>query len=383
MDFNLSDEQQMLAETVQRLVRDIYTFEHRLAGYQSDAGESPEFWQQMAELGITSVPIAGRYEGFDGTGVENMLVMKELGRGLCLEPFLHSQIYAAGLVQQLGSPEQRQRLLPKVSAGECRLAVADEEAGTHYQPDQARCRAVVCERGWRLNGRKRVVIGGDSAHYLLVTARTEDGLSLFMVDPDAEGVRRIGYACVDGPRACDLVLDDVYIEPDDLLGQPGRALSALQYQRGRALAAQCAEALGSMEAAFGLTLEYLKSRQQFGSPIGRFQVLQHRMADMRGELELATSMAVLAACVADDPDSEDRSRKLAAAKFITARASQMMSEAAIQLHGGIGMTWEYVLAHHAKRLVMLAHQFGDDDFHLSHYSALLETPAGNQQSVAV
>lgn len=383
MDFDLSEEQQMLADTVQRLVRDVYTFEYRDACYQSDSGESSAFWQQLAELGIVSVPIAEQYDGFSGTGVENMLVMKELGRGLCLEPFLHSQIYAAGLVQQLGSSGQRQRLLPRVAAGECRLAVADEEAATHYQPDHAHCRAVACERGWRLNGRKRVVIGGDTAHLLLVTARTEDGLSLFMVEPDTDGVTRIGYACADGPRACDVILDDVYIEPDDLLGQPGGALPALRYQRGRALAAQCAEALGSMEEAFALTLEYLKTRQQFGSPIGRFQVLQHRMADMRGELELATSMSVLAACVADDPDSEDRSRKLAAAKFITARASQMIAEAAIQLHGGIGMTWEYVLAHHAKRLVMLTHQFGDDDFHLSHYSALLETPAGNTQSVAV
>lgn len=376
MDFNLNEEQQMLSDTVQRLVRNTYGFEQREAFYRSDTGDSPEFWRQLSELGITSVPIAQAYDGFGGSGVENMVVMKELGRSLCLESYLHSQIYGAGLVQQLGSPDQCQRILPAVAAGDCRLAVADEEAGSHYHVDRIECRATPCERGWRLNGRKCVVIGGERARYLLVTAHIDgtEGVSLFILDPKSEGVSRIGYPCADGPQACDLLLEDIYVEADDLLGHPGSALSALHYQRGRAMAAQCAEALGSMEEAFRLTLDYLKTRQQFGGPIGGFQVLQHRMADIRGELELATSMTILAACVADDPDSGERSRKLTAAKFITARASQMIAEQAIQLHGGIGMTWEYALAHHAKRLVMLIHQFGDDDFHLGDYSALLDVP---------
>ncbi|MNM96641.1 Acyl-CoA dehydrogenase, short-chain specific [compost metagenome] len=158
-----------------------------------------------------------------------------------------------------------------------------------------------------------------------------------------------------------------------LLGSLGKALPALRYQQGRAIAAQCAEALGSMQECFRLTLDYLKTRQQFGAPIGKFQVLQHRMADMRGELELATSMAILAACVADDPDSDERSRRLAAAKFIVTRAARFIAEQAIQLHGGIGMTWEYNLAHYAKRLVMLSHQLGDDDHHLQAYADLLQS----------
>ncbi len=384
MDFELNEEQQMLADTVARLVRDTYGFEQREAFYRSPTGDSPEFWRQLAELGITSVPVAADYQGFGGTGVENMLVMKELGRSLCLEPYLHSQIYGAGLVQQLGSAVQRQEILPRVAAGEWRLAVADEEANSHYHPDAVACTAIPCERGWRLQGRKRVVIGAESAHTILVTARMSDGdgISVFLVDPQAVGVSLTGYPCVDGPRAADLVLDDVYVEADDLLGAPGKAAPALRYQRGRALAAQCAEALGSMEEAFRLTLDYLKTRQQFGTPIGRFQALQHRMAEMRGELELARSMTLLAACVADDPDSGDRSRRLTAAKFIVARASQLIAEQSIQLHGGIGMTWEYVLAHHAKRLVMLTHQFGDDDYHLEQYSALLEMPPQASQPVA-
>jgi alkylation response protein AidB-like acyl-CoA dehydrogenase len=384
MNFELNEEQQMLADTVERLVRNTYGFEQREAFYQSPQGHSPEFWRQLSELGITSVPIAAEYDGFGGTGVENMLVMKELGRGLCLEPYLPSQIYAAGLVEQLGSAEQRQAILPAVAGGERLLAVADEEAGSHYHPEAIECQAVPCERGWRLSGHKRVVIGGELAHTILVTARMSDGegVSLFLLDPAAEGVSRTGYPCIDGPRACDLKLADVYVEAGSLLGSAGKAAPALAYQRGRAVAAQCAEAVGSMEEAFRLTLDYLKTRQQFGAPIGRFQALQHRMAEMRGELELARSMTILAACVADDPESEERSRRLAAAKFVVARASQLIAEQSIQLHGGIGMTWEYSLAHHAKRLVMLTHQFGDDDFHLGQYSALLETPRQASQQVA-
>lgn len=376
MDFDLNEEQHMLAETVERLVRNTYGFEQREAFYQSEEGYSPEFWRQLSELGIASVPVALDYDGFGGTGVENMLVMKSLGQGLCLEPYLHSQIYGAGLVQQLGTAEQRQQILPQVATGEHRLAVADEESGSHYHPDAVECVATPWGHGWRLQGRKRVIIGGESARTILVTARIseEKGISIFLIDPQAEGVTLTGYPCVDGPRACDLAFEGVYVEADALLGQAGKAAPAIRYQRGRAIAAQCAEALGSMEEAFRLTLDYLKTRQQFGTPIGRFQALQHRMAEMRGELELARSMTILAACVADDPDSDERTRRLTAAKFVVARASQLISEQSVQLHGGIGMTWEYVLAHHAKRLVMLTHQFGDDDYHLREYSALLDVP---------
>src|SRR5690554_1832646 len=212
MDFDLNEEQQMLADTVQRLVRNTYSFEQREAFYQSPEGYSPEFWRQLSELGMTSVPIGADYEGFGGGGVENMLVMQELGRALCLEPYLHSQIYGAGLVEQLGSAEQRQRILPRVASGELQLSVADEEAGSHYHPDSLACTAMPCDRGWRLQGSKRVVIGGETAGMILVTARIIDteGVTVFLVDPAAEGVSVTAYPCIDGPRACDLALDGVY-----------------------------------------------------------------------------------------------------------------------------------------------------------------------------
>lgn len=379
MDFTLSSEQQMLQDTVARLARDHYSFEAREGYYRSEAGMSPAFWNQMAELGLCSVPIAQEHGGFGGSGVDNLLIMTELGRNLCLEPFLQSQIHAAGLVQQLGDTGQQADLLPQVAEGSLQLAVALEELQSHYQLHDVQTQAHPVEGGWRLSGRKIAVVGVASAGLILVSARTggdarsEHGISLFLVEAQADGLQRRDYPCIDGPRASDLILDDVFVARGALLGSVGEALPALRYQQGRAIAGQCAEAIGGMQEAFRLTLDYLKTRKQFGSPIGKFQVLQHRMADMRGELELATSMAILAACVADQADSDERSRQLAAAKFVVVRAARLIAEQAIQLHGGIGMTWEYSLAHHAKRLVMLSHQLGDDDHHLQAYAELLHS----------
>ena len=376
MDFNLNDEQQMLQDTVARLVRDSYSFEQRERFQQAEPGFSRAFWAQLGELGLTGVPIAEAHGGFGGSGVESMLVLTELGRGLCLEPYLHSVVFGAGLVAQLGSDAQKDELLPRVASGELQLAVALEEPQSHYQLHDVQTRASLGGAGWQLSGRKIAVIGGHSAGRLLVSARIDGqprdvhGIGLFLLDPAAGGVERRTYPCSDGPWGCDLFLDDA---PALLLGDPGQALAALRYQQGRAIAAQCAEALGGMQEAFRLTLDYLKTRKQFGTPIGSFQVLQHRMAEMRAELELATSMTILAACIADGADDEERAQRLAAAKFIVTRAARFIAEQAIQLHGGIGMTWEYSLSHHAKRLVMLSHQFGDDDHHLQAYADLLKT----------
>ena len=379
MDFTLSSEQQMLQDTVARLARDHYSFEAREGYYHSEAGMSPAFWNQMAELGLCSVPVAQEHGGFGGSGVDNLLIMTELGRHLCLEPFLQSQIHAAGLLQQLGDASQKADLLPRVAEGSLQLAVALEELQSHYQLHDVQTQARLVEGGWCLSGRKICVVGAASAGLILVSARTsgdtccEQGISLFLVEAQAHGLQRRDYPCIDGPRASDLILDDVFVSRGALLGDIGEALPALRYQQGRAIAGQCAEAVGGMQEAFRLTLDYLKTRKQFGTPIGKFQVLQHRMADMCGELEMATSMAILAACVADQADGDERSRQLAAAKFVVVRAARLIAEQAIQLHGGIGMTWEYSLAHHAKRLVMLSHQLGDDDHHLQVYAELLHS----------
>jgi alkylation response protein AidB-like acyl-CoA dehydrogenase len=374
VDFKLTEEQQMLQETAERLVRDVYDFESRKAFSESEAGFSTAFWQQLGELGLTAIPFSEELGGFGGTGVETMLIMEQLGKGICLEPYMESVILAGGLIGPLGSDAQKEELLGGIATGELQAAVALDELNSHY--DLANVTTTASEQGgeWVLNGRKGVVIGGQTAGKILVSARTagnnrdEQGISLFVIDPSAAGVTRRVYATVDGRKACELFLDNVQGE---LLGEAGNAYDAIRYQSGRAIAALCAEAVGAMRTACDLTLEYLKTRKQFGVPIGKFQVLQHRMVDMISELERATSMAILAACLADDEDSAERSAKLAAAKFVINRAGRYVAEQCIQLHGGIAMTWEYNGAHYAKRLVMISHQFGDDDHHLEAYAAQL------------
>tara|TARA_Y100000593_G_C4266948_1_gene315262 strand:+ start:61 stop:1194 length:1134 start_codon:yes stop_codon:yes gene_type:complete len=374
VDFKLTEEQQMLKETAERLVRDVYDFESRNKFSASEAGFSTAFWQQLGELGLTAIPFSEELGGFGGTGVETMLIMEQLGKGICLEPYMESVVLAGGLIGQLGSDTQKEELLGGIATGELQAAVALDELNSHY--DLANVTTTATEQGgsWSLSGRKGVVIGGQTAGKILVSARTagnsrdEQGISLFVVDPSAAGVTRRVYATVDGRKACELFLDNAQGE---LLGEAGKAFDAIRYQSGRAIAALCAEAVGAMRTACDLTLDYLKTRKQFGVPIGKFQVLQHRMVDMISELERATSMAILAASLADDADSAERSAKLAAAKFIVNRAGRYVAEQCIQLHGGIAMTWEYNGAHYAKRLVMISHQFGDDDHHLEAYAAQL------------
>ena len=371
MDFKLTEEQQMLQETAQRLVRDTYSFEKRQEFSASDAGFSREFWQQLGELGLTAVPFSEELGGFGGSGVETMLIMEQLGSGICLEPYMESVILAGGLISQLGNAAQQEELLGGIATGELQAAVALEEPGSHYNLAHVETTARQNGGDWLISGRKGVVIGGQTAGKILVSARTagdvrdQQGISLFVIDPNAAGVSRRVYATMDGRKGCELFLDNV---KGELLGNAGDAYDAIRYQSGRAIAALCGEAVGAMRTLCDLTLDYLKTRKQFGVPIGKFQVLQHRMVDMVSELERATSMATLAACLADDEDSAERTAKLTAAKFVINKAGRYVAEQAIQLHGGIAMTWEYNGAHYAKRLVMISHQFGDDDHHLEAYA---------------
>lgn len=371
MDFKLTEEQQMLQETAQRLVRDTYSFEKRQEFSASDAGFSREFWQQLGELGLTAVPFSEELGGFGGGGVETMLIMEQLGSGICLEPYMESVILAGGLISQLGNAAQQEELLGGIATGELQAAVALEEPGSHYNLAHVETTARQNGGDWLISGRKGVVIGGQTAGKILVSARTagdvrdQQGISLFVIDPAAAGVSRRVYATMDGRKGCELFLDNV---KGELLGNAGDAYDAIRYQSGRAIAALCGEAVGAMRTLCDLTLDYLKTRKQFGVVIGKFQVLQHRMVDMVSELERATSMATLAACLADDEDSAERTAKLTAAKFVINKAGRYVAEQAIQLHGGIAMTWEYNGAHYAKRLVMISHQFGDDDHHLEAYA---------------
>lgn len=378
MDFRLNEEQQMLQDTVARLVRGEYSFEKRLEFSETDAGFSEDFWKQLGELGLTAVPFSEELGGFGGGGVEVQSVMTELGKGLCLEPYLQSVILAGGLIGQSGNDSQKEQWLAGIAAGELKAAVGLQEPQSFYNLNDVETRAEKNGEGYVLNGRKAVVIGGQCADLILVSARTagssrdSDGISLFAISPETAGVERRVYPTIDGSKGCDITLNNVQIGSDALLGNEGQASDAIEYQAGRAIAALCAEAVGVMEVANELTLDYLKQRKQFGVPIGKFQVLQHRMVDMMSELEQARSMAILAASVADEEQSDERRRILAAAKNVIGRSGQFISEKGIQSHGGIGMTWEYNFAHYAKRLVMINHQLGDDDFHLERYATLLQ-----------
>jgi alkylation response protein AidB-like acyl-CoA dehydrogenase len=378
MDFRLNEEQQMLQDTVARLVRGEYSFEKRLEYSESELGFSADFWKQLGELGLTAVPFPEELGGFGGTGVEVQSVMTELGRGLCIEPYLQSIVLGGGLISQTGNDQQHEQWLGGIASGETRAAVGLQEPQSFYDLNDVETRAEKSGDGYVLNGRKAVVISGHCADVLVVSARTSgdsrdaEGISLFLVSPDAEGLERRTYPTIDGSKGCDLFLNNVKLGADALLGEEGKASEVIEYQTGRAIAALCGEAVGAMEAACDLTLDYLKQRKQFGVPIGKFQVLQHRMVDMMSELEQARSMAILAASEADEPQSDERRRILAAAKNVIGRSGQFISEQGIQSHGGIGMTWEYNFAHYAKRLIMINHQLGDDDFHLERYAALLQ-----------
>ncbi|SMH62796.1 acyl-CoA dehydrogenase family protein [Azospirillum agricola] len=375
MDFTLNDEQRMLEDTATRLVRERYGFERRQRNAKEPKGYSAETWALMAELGLLSVPFPEEDGGIGGGGTELMLLHQTFGRGLTLEPYLATVVLGGGLVARLGDAAQRETILPAVISGERTLALAYAEPDARYDAFRVETRAEKDGGGYRLTGRKAVVLNGDSADRLLVTARTSgaagerDGLSVFLVDPAQPGVKRRDYPTIDGLRASDITLNGAVGER---LGAEGGAADALEAVLATGSVALCAEAVGAMEVACDLTLDYLKTRQQFGAPIGRFQVLQHRMVDMRIALEQARSMAIFAACSLDQPAPE-RERRVAAAKSLIGRAGRLISEQAIQLHGGMGMTDEAAVSHYAKRLVMIDHWLGDGDHHLDRFIALPET----------
>ena len=374
MDFDLSEEQRLLDETVRRLIKDEYGFEKRKSYKGSPEGFSRKLWSRYAEIGLLGLPFAEEHGGFGGSAVESMIVMESFGRGLVLEPYLASVVLGGGIVAAAGSAAQKQAILPPLAQGKLMLAFAHGEPCSRYALGDVETSAARDGSGYVLNGRKAVVLHGDSADKLVVSARSggsrrdRKGISLFLVDAKAKGVAVRGYPTVDGQRAAEIVLDEVRIGADALLGAPGEAYAAIEHALDRAIAALCAEAVGIMEVLNATTLDYLKTRKQFGVPIGSFQVLQHRMAEMMLEHEQAKSMAILAALSADGADAQERRRVISAAKVQIGKSGRFIGQQAIQLHGGIGMTDEYTAGHYFKRLTMIAQSFGDEDHHLERFA---------------
>ncbi|MGQ0662183.1 MAG: acyl-CoA dehydrogenase family protein [Pseudomonadota bacterium] len=373
MDFSYSEEQSLLHDAVRRFVDGEYAFDKRRAYGASPEGFSRRNWRLMADMGLLGLPFEEAYGGSGRTAVELMIVMEEFGRGLVVEPYLASVVLGGGLVAEAGSEAQKRAILPPLIAGRSLLAFAYGEPQARYTASDIETRATRRGGEFILEGRKSVVLSGECADLLAISARTgggprePGGITLFLVGPDAAGLRRRGYATIDGRRGADLVLDGVRVGEDAVLGPIDGALPAIERTIDRAIAAVCAEATGIMGALNELTLDYLKTRRQFGSPIGKFQALQHRMVDMRIAFERAKSMACLAAMAAGEAEADARRRSVSAAKVQIAKSGRFIGEQSIQLHGGIGMTDEYQAGHYFKRLTMISSLFGDADHHLGRF----------------
>lgn len=374
MDFDLTEEQSMLKDALGRLLRDNYDFEARNKVLRSDEGWSAGVWSQLAEMGLMALPFAEDDGGLGGGPVDTMIVMEELGRALSLEPFFGTVVLGGAALRLGGSDEQRAALVPQVADGSLRLALAHSERNARYDLNHVETTATKDGDGYVLNGAKSVVLDGDSAGKVFVTARTggdardRSGIGLFLVDAAAEGVSRRGYAMQDGRRAAEITLHNVRAE--DVYGDPDNALPLVEHIADQAIAALAAEAVGVMAVMHEQTVEYLKVRKQFGVPIGAFQVLQHKAVDMFVALEQARSITMYATMMADSDDAAERGRAMAAAKVEIGRGGRLAGENAIQLHGGIGMTMETAIGHYFKRMTMIDKSFGDADHHMERLAAM-------------
>ena len=375
MNFDYSEEQQLLAQSVQQFLTKEYTFAARSGIIESDQGYSEHVWATFADMGLLGLPFSNDMGGFGGNAVDLMPVMEAIGAGLVVEPYVASVGLGGQLVARGGSEAQKQDLLPALIKGECKLAFAQTERQARYTLAHVECRAHKSAEGYRLEGEKCVVLHAPCADILIVSARTAgntteaDGISLFVVERNAPGVTLKPYRTLDNLRAADVSFAGTLVPAAALLGREGQALPLIEEVVDYATALVCAEAVGAMQDANATTLEYLKTRKQFGVPIGSFQALQHRMVDMTIIQEQAKSMACLACVKADSADADERRRIISAAKIHIADSCRHISQEAVQLHGGMGMTEELKVSHTFRRLTMIAQTFGDADHHLERFAA--------------
>ena len=371
MDFNHTEERRMLAESLGRYLSENYTFETRMKIAESDAGYSSQTWQELAEMGVIGALFSEDNGGFGGAGFDIAVVFEELGRAGVVEPFL-STLLAGSVLAQL---ENRDPLIESMIAGEDLVTLAHGEANAHYDLEYVATTAKETEDGFVLNGAKAVVLNGGEANKLIVSARmsgesfSQDGIALFLVDADQVGLNIRPYPTMDGSRAAEISLSNVKLKTDALLSSSPDTFAILETAYARAILAVSAEALGAMETATLMTGEYLTTRTQFGQPIGMFQALQHRMSEMMIEQQQMRSSLINAAGGLDG-DITTRDKAISAVKNLTGRVGKLVAEESIQMHGGIGMTWEYALPHFAKRIIMIDHLFGDSDHHLERFAAL-------------
>ena len=370
MDFELSDEQQLLRDNVARLMKDRYGFEARKAYQNEPKGWSEALWREYADMGLLGAPFSEADGGFGGGPIETMIVMEEFGKALALEPYLQTVVLCGALLRHAASAEQRAELVAKIVDGDLRLSFAHSEKQSGFDLNDVALSAREDGGAFVLNGEKTLVGQGDSADRLIVSARLagarrdRDGIGLFLVDAGAPGVQRRGYPTQDGQRAADITLENVRVGSRDVFGDPEGSLPIIERAVDEAIAALSAEAVGAMSEALAMTVDYLKTRKQFGVTIGSFQALQHRASDMIVALEQARSMMYLATMMAGDDDSKERAKAISAAKTQIGRSARFIGQQSVQLHGGIAMTYEYKAGHLFKRLTMIDMAFGDADVHV-------------------
>jgi pimeloyl-CoA dehydrogenase small subunit len=371
MDFDLSEEQRLLKNSVDRLIEDRYgDFERRKAYQQRPCGWSRAVWQDFASIGLTALPFSESVGGIGGGPVETMIVMEAIGRGLALEPFLSTVVIGAAALQRSVNTPLAASTIPAIAEGNCILALAQAEPGSRYNLANIKTSARRSNGHFVLEGRKSLVMNGDSADKLIVSARTggsqtdTDGIALFLMDAKAPGIEIHGSASQDGRRVAEIIFSGAVAAADRMLAGPGEGYALLMELRDIAIAALAAEAVGAMERLHAMTVDYLKTRKQFGVPIGSFQVLQHKAVDMMIALEQARSMACYGAMMLSAPAAE-RSAALSAVKIQTNKSARLVGQHAIQLHGGIGMTLEYQSSHYFKRLTAIEQTFGDTDHHMA------------------
>ena len=373
MDFSLSEEQIMLQDSVQRFVQNDYSFEERQKTIKEGEGFSREVWQNFAELGWLALPFSEEVGGIGGGPVETMILMEEFGKGLVVEPYLSTILLVGKTLEEAGTAEHKEGLLSEIISGSKLGALAFVEPQARFSLNDCTTTANKTDAGYEINGFKGVVLGGPSADALVVVARTsgeqkdESGLTLFLVDANASGVSRRDYPTVDGLRASEITFENVVVAEADVLGEVDGGLVLLEKVIDYAILAIGAEAVGAMEVLYKTTVEYCKTREQFGQPIGKFQVLQHKMVDMFMEHEQTKSLVYMAALRLDDDYGTMAKKAVSALKVQVGKGGRLVGQGAVQLHGGMGMTDELNVGHYFKRLTTIDALFGNTDHHLKKY----------------
>ena len=375
MDFTFNEEQTLIQDQVDQFVQKEYDWETRQSLSNSDLGFGESNWQKFAELGWLGISVSEDSGGFGGSAIESMLIMEAFGKGLVVEPFLETMIMAGSLIDYHGSDEQKSSILEPAISGEMHLALAYAEPQSRFNLSDVVTEAKSDGENYILNGYKSVVMNGPSASKIIVSARTsssqldENGITLFIVDSDSKGLAKTNYKTVDGRRASDLTLENVSVSKDNIIGSLDSGFEILDSAIDKAILAISAEAVGAMEVLYKTTVEYTKTREQFGTSIGKFQVLQHRMVDMFMEYEQCKSLLYMAT-MKHEEGAPDAKKAISGLKYQVGKAGKFIGQQAVQLHGGMGVTDELNVGHYFKRLTTVGTIFGNTDYHLKKYTSL-------------